>query len=222
MARMIGIKPSSRIYLCGSIAQPEAASRLNIVRRVIPITCPSVILIAVLMLSEWAKSNRRTAKSSIFVLIKVINEVMTSCIIILYYTAKERLRILFLEVTMNIRKTFGVISGIFMAVSASLAGWSYSNSKVKLYSDGNWIGTGKGRNGPIEISITINDGKITDGKIISEQESDFAKPAAAFVIGQAIKQNKASGLDTVSGATKTSKGTAKAIQNALDKASAVK
>ena len=86
------------------------------------------------------------------------------------------------------------------------------------YADGTWTGTGEGRNGPVEVSITVSNGKITDGKIISESETDFAKPAAQDILDQAISKGNMNSFDAVSGCTITSKATAEAIRNALDKA----
>lgn len=86
------------------------------------------------------------------------------------------------------------------------------------YADGTWTGTGEGRNGPVEVSITVSNGKITDGKIVSESETDFAKPAAQDILDQAISKGNMNSFDAVSGCTITSKATAEAIRNALDKA----
>lgn len=83
------------------------------------------------------------------------------------------------------------------------------------YADGTWTGTGAGRNGPVVVSLDIADGKIVNTSIVSEGETDFAKPAIEDVLEQIMKKNSASSFDAVSGATITSKATAEAAKNAL-------
>lgn len=87
------------------------------------------------------------------------------------------------------------------------------------YADGVWNGSGNGRNGPIEISITVKDQKIVAADIISEKETDFAKPAIRNVLDQAVSKGTMSSFDAVSGATISSKATFEAVRNALDSAS---
>lgn len=108
--------------------------------------------------------------------------------------------------------------GFFLAVIAAFI-FIFNCAKAPVVQDGTWTGVGNGRNGNIEVSITVKDGKIADGKIISEEETDFAKPAAADVMAQAVSKGNINSYDAVSGATITSKATAEAIRNALAKAS---
>lgn len=84
-----------------------------------------------------------------------------------------------------------------------------------------FTGTGDGRNGKITVSINVADGKIVGGKIVSEEETDFAKPAAKQVLDQAIKNGNVDNIDAVTGATITSEGTVQAIKAALAAASGI-
>ena len=61
----------------------------------------------------------------------------------------------------------------------------------------------------------LKDGKIVDGRVVATDESDFAKPTIDTIIEQAVKNGNADKLDTVSGATFTSKATIAAIKAAL-------
>lgn len=92
-------------------------------------------------------------------------------------------------------------------------------TKAPALQDGVWAGTGNGRNGDIQVSVTVKGGKIIAGKVVSEDETDFAKPAAQEIIDQAVGKGHIKSYDAVSGATITSNGTAEAIKNALAKAS---
>lgn len=90
------------------------------------------------------------------------------------------------------------------------------------YQDGVWNGTGYGNNGKIEVAIVVKDNKIISGSILREKESDFAKPAAAIILNYAINHGNLDEYDAVTGATVTSKGTAQAIYDALEKAAGKK
>ena len=90
------------------------------------------------------------------------------------------------------------------------------------YHDGVWNGTGYGNNGKIEVAIVVKDNKIISGSILREKESDFAKPAAAIILNYAINHGNLDEYDAVTGATVTSKGTAQAIYDALEKAAGKK
>lgn len=79
-------------------------------------------------------------------------------------------------------------------------------------------GTAEGFKGPIEIELMLKDGKIVDGRVVATDESDFAKPAIDTIIEQAVKNGNADKLDTVSGATFTSKAVIAAIKAAVDSA----
>ena len=92
-------------------------------------------------------------------------------------------------------------------------------TKAPALQDGVWAGTGNGRNGDIQVSVTVKGGKIIAGKVVLEDETDFAKPAAQEIIDQAVGKGHIKSYDAVSGATITSNGTAEAIKNALAKAS---
>src|SRR5574344_999303 len=112
-----------------------------------------------------------------------------------------------------------VASLVFAAVSALAIICTVNATKTPALKDGTWTGKADGRNGPIELSVTTSGGKITDAKVGSESETDFAKPAEQTIIGQAVKKGSTIALDTVSGATITSNGTIAALNAALASAS---
>jgi len=114
---------------------------------------------------------------------------------------------------MNFRRFNGIAAAVFLVISAAvITAIAFRTGKPagQVYT-----GTGDGRNGKIEVSITVHNGKIVGGNIVSESETDFAKPAAQTIMAQAVKQGSADALDTVSGATYTSKGTIQALQAAV-------
>lgn len=90
---------------------------------------------------------------------------------------------------------------------------------TKLYKDGTYEGTGEGFNGKMTISVTITDGVIT--KISAKKYMDddgFFWDAFDGVTAQMKKKQSADNIDTVTGATYSSKGIIAAVQQALQKA----
>lgn len=87
-----------------------------------------------------------------------------------------------------------------------------------VYKDGSYTGTGKGRGGDMEVTVTITDGKISDIVVNSHVESsDIGAPALDKLIQNAIAANSAE-IDGASGATMTSDGFREAVAQALAKA----
>ena len=115
-------------------------------------------------------------------------------------------------------KKFLLISAVFLIVSAVAIVISCNGSKKAPLNDGEWAGKAEGRNGPIELVLSVKDGKISGARVVSESETDFAKPAEEEIIAQAVKKNSVDGLDTVSGATITSKAMIAALADAALKA----
>lgn len=95
---------------------------------------------------------------------------------------------------------------------------SGSASSTKTY-DGDAVQT---RWGPVQVRITVQDGKITASEAIvypngnheDEQINSFALP----VLGQEAVQQQSADIDMVSGATVTSQGYLSSLQSAIDQA----
>lgn len=84
--------------------------------------------------------------------------------------------------------------------------------------DGTWTGSGEGRNGPVEVSVTVKDGEVADAKVLSEQETeDVGKPAIQPILDEFLQTGgDTSEVDIVSGATLTSDALLDALDAALD------
>lgn len=94
-----------------------------------------------------------------------------------------------------------------------------STSQETKYKDGTYEGQGTGfRRGTTTVSITIKGGKITSIETLSTQDTpDFYERCSGTVIDEIISSQSAS-VDTVSGATFSSRGIMEAVGNALSKA----
>lgn len=91
-------------------------------------------------------------------------------------------------------------------------------NKKTVMKNGIFYGVGNGRGGPITVSIKVVNNRITDVKIISEAESDFARPVYKILTESVLEGVEPNVLDAVSGATITSKGFKKALAGAVDSA----
>ena len=110
------------------------------------------------------------------------------------------------------------LSKIFSLFLSILILFISCEKKQSALRDGMFIGKGNGRNGPLEVSITVKDGKIVDAEITKDVESpNIADHAKKEIIERFLKDGSTAMLDAVSGATITSN----AILDALDEAVAI-
>ncbi len=81
--------------------------------------------------------------------------------------------------------------------------------------DGDYEGKGVGYNGNIKVKVTIAGGKITAVEVLkSDDDEEYFYDAKKQVIN-AILEQQTTEVDAVSGATSSSEGIMKAVQNAL-------
>ncbi len=94
-----------------------------------------------------------------------------------------------------------------------------TSSNKGAYKDGTYTGSGQGFNGgTTRVSVTVADGKITNIQTLSNGDiPQYYKRASGTVISNIISKQSAS-VDTVSGATYSSKGIMSAVANALSQA----
>ena len=86
------------------------------------------------------------------------------------------------------------------------------------YKDGTYQGEAEGFGGSIQVEVTVEDGKITDIRIVSAQKEDSAYLSMAEDVIPKIIEAQSAEVDTVSGATFSSTGIKNATQQALEKA----
>lgn len=87
-----------------------------------------------------------------------------------------------------------------------------------VYNDGEYEGTGNGRNGEMTVKVTVEGGKVAKVEVVSHNESgDIGGPALDKLIAQAVAGNTAA-IDGASGATMTSDGFREAVAAALAQA----
>ena len=92
-------------------------------------------------------------------------------------------------------------------------GKAYAASEVH-YADGTHIGTGEGYNGTITVAVRIADGQITGVTVVSTSDDCSYWQSATAIIDEVVEKQSVD-VDSVSGATYSSKGLKEAISNAL-------
>lgn len=77
-------------------------------------------------------------------------------------------------------------------------------------------GSALGNNGPIKVDVQLEGNKMTDVSVISHNESPGISDHAFKVIPELMVENQTYNVDAVTGATITTRGIKKAVENALD------
>lgn len=83
------------------------------------------------------------------------------------------------------------------------------------YNDGTYKGTAEGRNGNIVVSVTVTNGKIASVDVVEHEETPGLCEGALSEVPALIVKRQTTKVDSVSGATITSKAIMSAVDNAL-------
>lgn len=114
-------------------------------------------------------------------------------------------------------------SKIFFLFFSILLLFVSCEKKTDPLRDGTFIGKGRGRNGTIEVSVTIKNGAVADAEIIKDIESpNIADIAKEKIIAQFIKDGTTSRIDAISGATITSNALLDAFDDAISISQGIK
>ncbi len=87
------------------------------------------------------------------------------------------------------------------------------------WKDGTYDGSGQGFGGPINVEVAVSNGRIADIKILSHDGEDGTYFGMAEKLTETIVDAQSADVDSVSGATFSSKGIKSAVEDALSKAS---
>lgn len=118
------------------------------------------------------------------------------------------------------------VAGLYYAGVLTSVSDSAEESKVQvqntteaetngIYTDGTYKGSGEGFRGDIDVTVTVENGVITDITVDSyKDDKEFFQKAKSSVISAIIK-SQSTDVDAVSGATFSSNGIIEAVKNAL-------
>lgn len=122
----------------------------------------------------------------------------------------------------NIRRVFSLllcalVLSIFFACTDHNAEAGTDDTGKEVLQDGEWEGTGEGRNGTIIVRITVKDHHVVSGKVVSQSESSFAQEAINTIIAKVNGRDSELKVETdgVTGATLTSTGVIDAVNMAI-------
>ncbi len=114
-------------------------------------------------------------------------------------------------------KRFSWVAGITYVVIALalILGFVYFSS---LQSSTTFTAIGQGRAGPITIEVNIEEGVITDAKVLEYPEGERVPESESTIFSQAIANGNPFNIDTVSQATMTSNALITALKQASTEA----
>jgi len=93
----------------------------------------------------------------------------------------------------------------------------YEEPEEIIPQSGEFIGEDRGIGGPIKVLVKMKDDKIADIEVLYHNETKGVGTNAIDTIISSIIENQTTDVDTVSGATVTSKALVNAVKNAIDK-----
>lgn len=112
-----------------------------------------------------------------------------------------------------------MLTALLLLVSACVPKQPPVETPKAVYKPGTYEAVGKGFGGDITVTITVDEYKITDCKIVGEKES--AAPGQLAIEAVAPQIVEANGpVDSYSGATYTSEGIFTALEDAMAQAKA--
>jgi uncharacterized protein with FMN-binding domain len=76
-------------------------------------------------------------------------------------------------------------------------------------------GTAQGYRGPIQVQVRVSGGSITEIVIVDSEEDRFVGGAAMEELLDMVIQYNTTDIDAVTGATESSRGFLKAVENAI-------
>lgn len=101
------------------------------------------------------------------------------------------------------------------------SGGQSADAATPTYADGVYRASSAGKVGQVPVTVTIEDGAITDIRVGQNSEvAAMAEKAQRYVIPQILELQTTEGVDTATGATLTSDAIIDAVAQALERASA--
>lgn len=121
---------------------------------------------------------------------------------------------------MGSKSSAALLSAVFAVVSALAIVFCLVFYGGGGYADGAYEGSGNGRNGPIEVLVTVSRGRISRLEVTAHKESEKYAGAAIREMVNRIVKEQSPNVDVVAGATLTSAGIQEAVAAALARAQA--
>ena len=118
----------------------------------------------------------------------------------------------------NPEKQLTRAEGVTVLYRAKAALKAVVPSAASALKDGVYTGTGAGYGGTIKVQMTVSNGKITKLEVLSHSESNGYFNRAKKLLATVLDKQGTDGVDTISGATKSSNGLLTAINACISQA----
>lgn len=120
-------------------------------------------------------------------------------------------------VEFRIRKNVSLVLFIGLLTVSALF-WTMGGTDAGGLKDGQYAGSAKGFNGDVSVAVTVSGGAISAIDVVSHSETPGISDPAFDGVVPAIVQSQSTAVDTISGATYTSKAIMEAVESAISKA----
>ena len=118
------------------------------------------------------------------------------------------------------KKLFTIMIAFMMSLSLCACSTSNEQSSESKFTPGTYTGVGQGNNSTITLEVTVDENSIVSIEIGENQETPGMCDVAMERIPEAVIEGQTLAVDTVAGATGTSRGVIEAITAALKEAGA--
>jgi uncharacterized protein with FMN-binding domain len=100
-----------------------------------------------------------------------------------------------------------------------LAAGLLATAAQAAYKDGVYQGEGQGNHGAISVEVTVKGGKVAAVKVLKHTETDMIIQAPIdYMLPEIVQKNGTAGVESVAGATNSSKGIKEGVDKALAQA----
>ena len=122
---------------------------------------------------------------------------------------------------MEIQKKFkrNILVLLILSLVFIFVGCGSEDAAEAVYNAGTYSATKKGMNGDVVVSVTVNENKIEEVVVVEHSETAGISDPAIEKLPQDIVEAQSVEVDSVTGATMTSKAIKEAVTDALSQAS---
>ncbi|WP_264625565.1 FMN-binding protein [Candidatus Symbiopectobacterium sp. NZEC135] len=106
-----------------------------------------------------------------------------------------------------------------VAAAALLFVASAGVQAAQTYKDGTYTGKAQGKEGEIEVSVKVSEGKIANVEVVKHEDTEALMLGVIDnIVPEIVEKQTADGIDAVTGATMSSTGVLEAAKQALAQA----
>jgi len=120
--------------------------------------------------------------------------------------------------SLNLKRVTAMALSVCLLITSAGCSSSKTSTSDAIYTPGTYSASEKGFGGNVTVSLTVDSNKITDVKVEGPNETENVGGVALSKLSDSILTAQSAGVDTVSGATITSKAVIAAASSAIAQA----